>query len=301
MGGLRRSTSVMSTRAVWWAIGIPACLLLVSCSDGSSQEAAVDPVPQVTVTVTEEPAPVVEAETTSEEPEPTIELSVPEADFSTEEEPAQTTTPPPSEAELGQLLLTPEDLQRAGDFPKGSFGAQVQTFPGIQSYATFTTVQPAECADFVQGPFAGTVSDPNGPIVGAASVFLIEGEPASTPGKPITVIQTLQVFESAGAAAQAFSAIAESAPNCRSNSYDDGGGVIERSWLDIFTTLSGGSAAYENTVVMFDNSTLRAIGLVDDRIWGLSLVSSRALEEQEIDRFEDLMLLSKAAVQGGLG
>lgn len=206
-----------------------------------------------------------------------------------------------SDEELRSLLVTRDDLLRAGDFPKGPFDEQVTVVSEKQSYATFTTVKPAACADFVQGPFAGTAPDPVGPIIGSGTGYFREGEVASVPGSPISVIETVQVFESSAAAEQAFALIAESAPGCRATSYDDGAGVLERSWRDLFVTRDGMNPIYQDTVVMFDSRTLRAIGLDKDRIWGLSLVSERALESPELDRFEDLMQLARSRVQGGLG
>lgn len=302
MSGDRAQFRALVGRLAIVAIGAQACLVLVACGGGGNDEAVAEATPQATVTVTEEAEPVVEPEPA---PEATIELPVPEDEFTAIESPTEATADAQpatiSEAELRAIMLSLDDLKRAGTFPKGPFSEQVQTQPGAQSYATFDTVQPPKCAGFVQGPFAGTVPDPGGPITGSASVLFLEGEVASVPGQPVSIIETVQVFASADAASQAFTTIVANAPECRSNSYDDGGGVIERAWLDVFVTMGGDNPTYQDTVAMFDDSSLRAIGLVDASLWGLSLVSSRALDAEEIDRFEDLMQLSKSRLQGGLG
>lgn len=280
MRAVRVYTGQKPTWSVVGAVGLTACLALAGCGGGSAGEATSESSPQVTVTVTQEPTPSVEPEET---PEATPESTMPPIAI--------------TEAELSQLLLTMDDLTRAGKFPKGPFDEEVQFELGAQSYTTYDSIRPAECAGLVQGPFAGTSADPNGPIIGSAMAIFFEGEVASVPGKPVAIIQTIQVFSSDDEAADAFAVIVDAAPNCRSYSYDDGGGVIERDWMQVFSTLGGDNPAYKDTVTMFDATTLRVIGLIDDRIWALSLNSSRATEAAELDRFRDLIVQLKPRLQ----
>ena len=322
MSTARRTWRASCTAAM--GLACASTLVLAGCSGAGDQEpaaATASPVasepaasqaPEKPAEPDEEPAATAsapmsgEAPMSDEAPDPAGKLSLPTGSPSFGAGPADGAAAGSSvgaaPVDPAELLLTPDDLIAAGKFPKSPFGAETTVDQGPLAYTVFDTAKPAKCSPMVSGPFAGTVPSSSGTIVASAQRLFMEGEPGTYIGEPVMIIQILQIFEDAASAASAFADIAAAAPGCRSYSYDDGYGIIERSWKEIIVTGSGGGQADANTIVMLDRRLGRAIGLDANAVWGISVTSGRAMEKDEIGRLGDLVELTRERLAGqGLG